>query len=210
MRRTRGGFTLVELMVVIAILGVLMALILAVLPGVIGSSNAKVAKTDIQRLMTALDAYEGHFGAYPPSVYPGADASNTVNAGIESLVIALSYASGGGPYYQFDDDSRLGNRDRDKLTSTTDKLFGSYMRTQELLEYLDPFQQPFIYFNGADLNDTFSAQYQLGSKLVTVKPAPPSGKTGAYPGEGRYQIISVGVNLQYEQGGGDDVVSWAK
>ncbi|HGY9623831.1 TPA: type II secretion system major pseudopilin GspG [Pseudomonas putida] len=72
-RRTQRGFTLIEIMVVVIILGVLGAL---VLPNVMSRpDHAKLtaARTDIQSISTALEIYRLDNGRYP-STAQGLDA----------------------------------------------------------------------------------------------------------------------------------------
>lgn len=64
-RRATGGFTLIELMVVLVILGILAAL---VVPNVLSrADDAKItaAKSDISSLMQALKLYKLDNGRYP-------------------------------------------------------------------------------------------------------------------------------------------------
>ena len=66
-RSKRRGFTLIELMVVVLILGVLAAIIV---PNVIGSADvakAGAAKQDVASLMQALKLYRLDNGRYPSS-----------------------------------------------------------------------------------------------------------------------------------------------
>lgn len=65
--RTQKGFTLIELMVVVVIIGVLAAVIL---PNVIGrddDARVTVAKTDVNNIMQALKLYKLDNQAYPTS-----------------------------------------------------------------------------------------------------------------------------------------------
>jgi prepilin-type N-terminal cleavage/methylation domain-containing protein len=65
--RNIRGFTLMELMVVITIIGILAGLSVGVV-GVIGGRNKiEAAKAGVLRLKQALDAYYNDLGAYPPT-----------------------------------------------------------------------------------------------------------------------------------------------
>src|SRR5438132_7197386 len=55
--RQEGGFTLVELMVVIAILGVLAAVVIPNFIGLIGQGQTNANKADLVSVQSAVDAY---------------------------------------------------------------------------------------------------------------------------------------------------------
>ena len=60
-----AGFTLIELMIVLFILGLLAALVAPRLMGRVGVAKQKTAQTQIQLLATALDLYHLDVGNYP-------------------------------------------------------------------------------------------------------------------------------------------------
>jgi general secretion pathway protein G len=66
-RRARAGFTLIELMVVIVILGMLVALVGPRLIGQTDKAKVQTAKTQIQNFAMALKLYKLSFGHYPSS-----------------------------------------------------------------------------------------------------------------------------------------------
>jgi general secretion pathway protein G len=62
------GFTLLELLIVIVILGLLMSLVAPSMFSKVGSSQKKTAQAQMQMLATALDTYRLDVGGYPPSL----------------------------------------------------------------------------------------------------------------------------------------------
>ena len=59
------GFSLIELLIVMVILGLLASLVGPKMFGKLGMAKQKTAKTQIEMLMTALDAYRLDVGSYP-------------------------------------------------------------------------------------------------------------------------------------------------
>lgn len=65
-RTTRGGFTLIELMLVVIIIGALVAMVMPRLTGRGEQARAQAAKADIQaNIATALKLYELDNGSFP-------------------------------------------------------------------------------------------------------------------------------------------------
>jgi general secretion pathway protein G len=60
-----AGFTLIELMIVIAILGLMAYMVAPRLMGVMGKAKPKIALADIKNLETALDLFYLDVGRYP-------------------------------------------------------------------------------------------------------------------------------------------------
>lgn len=65
--RRQAGFTLLELLVVMAIIGMLAAYVGPKYFGQLGQSEQKVARAQIEALNRALDAYRLDVGRYPSS-----------------------------------------------------------------------------------------------------------------------------------------------
>jgi general secretion pathway protein G len=64
-KKRDAGFTLIELMIVLFILGLLAALVAPRLMGRVGKAKQKTAQAQIQLLATALDLFHLDVGRYP-------------------------------------------------------------------------------------------------------------------------------------------------
>lgn len=76
----RKGFTLIEILVVIVVLAVLASLVAPNVFQHVGASKETAAKTQIEMLGAALDAYRLDNGAYP-STTQGLDALRVIPGG---------------------------------------------------------------------------------------------------------------------------------
>ncbi len=65
MKQRQGGFTLIEIMVVVVILGILAALVVPQVMSRPDQAKVTVAQTDITAIGAALDMYKLDNGAYP-------------------------------------------------------------------------------------------------------------------------------------------------
>lgn len=84
------GFTLLELLVVLVVLGLLAGIVAPKYFGQLGRSEIKVARAQIEGLSKALDLYRLDVGRYP-----------STEQGLNSLVIAPNNEpKWGGPYLQ--------------------------------------------------------------------------------------------------------------
>ncbi|MBN1268001.1 MAG: type II secretion system major pseudopilin GspG [Kiritimatiellae bacterium] len=64
----RGGFTLIEILLVVVIIGILVGVALPRLGGRKREAEISAAKADIANISTALNLYELDNGEYPPSL----------------------------------------------------------------------------------------------------------------------------------------------
>jgi len=90
MRQAQGGFTLIELMVVILIIGLLATIVVQSLKGATDKAKRVKAEADISEIKTALDRYYLDVGSYPSS-----------EQGLQALVSAPNtgrVSQGGGDY----------------------------------------------------------------------------------------------------------------
>ena len=85
--RGQAGFTLVEILVVITIIGLIMALVGPRVLNYLGESKAKAAKIQIESFSGALDLYYLDLGRYPNS-----------NEGLAALTRGNNAPGWNGPY----------------------------------------------------------------------------------------------------------------
>jgi prepilin-type N-terminal cleavage/methylation domain-containing protein len=71
--RHRAGFTLVELLTVIAIIGVLAAMVLAAMAGVRNKAKKVKAQLEMSQLVLAIQHYDSVYGRFPTSQSPNGD-----------------------------------------------------------------------------------------------------------------------------------------
>jgi general secretion pathway protein G len=86
-RRAQAGFTLVEILVVITIIGLIMALVGPRVLNYLSESKAKAAKIQIESFASALDLYYLDLGRYP-----------TTNEGLAALTQGNNAPGWNGPY----------------------------------------------------------------------------------------------------------------
>src|SRR5580698_9433468 len=91
-RAAEAGFTLLEILVVIAILGLLIGLVAPAALRQLGGAKVSVAKQSIERLGSVLDLYKLDVGSYP-----------TTEQGLQALVERPTGVSvWNGPYVKGD------------------------------------------------------------------------------------------------------------
>lgn len=86
-KRANAGFTLVELLVVLAILGLLAGLVGPQVMKFLGSSKTKTAALQVEDLAATLDLYRLELGRYP-----------STSEGLQALVQDPGMANWNGPY----------------------------------------------------------------------------------------------------------------
>lgn len=85
---TEAGFTLLEVLVVVAILGLLIGLVAPAALRQLGGARASVARQSIERMASVLDLYKLDVGSYP-----------TTEQGLQALNVRPGGATGwNGPY----------------------------------------------------------------------------------------------------------------
>src|SRR3954464_3414559 len=68
--REEGGFTLIELMIVIVILGILAGIVLFAAGGITDRGTTASCKTDVSTIQTGVEAFYAKHGSYPAHLVP--------------------------------------------------------------------------------------------------------------------------------------------
>lgn len=124
--RRRSGFTLVELLVVVAIIGVLVAILVPTVHRVRSQAQIASCKNLLKGIETALSAYQSDEGRYPPDPYdnwdgPPDDDVVYVPPGQPSFIWLL--LNGKDVYFNTEDEHLTGNppdRKNDKAIGAKD------------------------------------------------------------------------------------------
>ncbi len=153
-KQERAGFTVIELLTVLAIIGILGGLIMGAAQSARKQALVAKAKASISSLETALGMFQTDLGGYP-----------TPSAGNANLVNALSEKSG--TYV-------IGTQ---SYTLPTTDWSGPYMnfQTNEIPagQFLDPWGNPYVYEAGTDHGT--GADY---TGYVNILSNGPDGKSG--------------------------------
>ena len=209
----REGFTLIEILVVIAILSVLSGLVLAGVNAAQKHAHVRATGQEILALVQAAENYNNARGDYPPSALSALKLKRTsvVNEGNRALLLSLLGRKKGGPFLQDLKEDRLANAGGDSLSAaelaSLKKDLDIPQATPKLLEYIDMWGNPFVYIHNRDYKRAKNEYLDRDGNRVAVKAAW-SEKLGTFQNPNSYQIWSFGPNGKNENGEGDDVASW--
>src|SRR6185437_12524563 len=83
LKKRQQGFTIVELLIVIVVIGILAALVITTYAGIQAKARNSKRQTDIQSVQTQLEAYFQTNGNYPS--YANLSSSSWVTSNMKSL-----------------------------------------------------------------------------------------------------------------------------
>lgn len=203
-RGARAGFTLLEMLAVIVILGILMIVLLPRLLGTQKTAQEQLVRASLVQIGAAIDEYEHKFGDYPSSTWVDAwgTVPNSTNVGAECLVQSLWSNQWGGTSLSEDG---FVNLDEDESKKALSRL-----PTGKLFELKDAWDNPIAYIHRRDYGKQHAYVTRDGEtgELVdnTVTAATnPTTKSPRNPN--KFQLVSAGVDGRF--GTDDDLGNWA-
>ncbi len=90
-RRIERGFTIVELLIVIVVIGILAAMVIVAYSGVTGRANDEAVKSNLEGYAKQLALYEAANGAYPATVNDFLNSSGGVKASKGSYNTSINF-----------------------------------------------------------------------------------------------------------------------
>lgn len=94
LKKTGQGFTLIELMVVLAIIGVLTSVVVPAVTGMISKARDVRRRADIQSIALALEMFRDQVGRYPTPDEAGSNACGNWRSSITADFMAALVANG--------------------------------------------------------------------------------------------------------------------
>jgi prepilin-type N-terminal cleavage/methylation domain-containing protein len=201
--RSRAGFTLIEILAVLVILGILIVILVPRLVGATDAAKIKLQRAEFVKLDAALSEYEHQFGDYPPSSFleEWGTPPNDTNTGVEALVLSLWSPKWNGSGLPAD---HLINNDDDR----TKKPLAIFPKS-DLFEIADQWGNPIAYFHRRDYarkDKYLTRENKSGEEQETTVLARKDPVTGLYYNANRYQLISAGLDGVFETE--DDIGNW--
>lgn len=207
MQRVQRGFTLIEVLVVVSILGVLAGLISIL----VVQAQAKKLEFETDQIVkaqlpTAIDLFKSQFKKLPPMTmaelagYPRwtglSVPGNTTNEGGECLLVALRHPDLTTPLNQLPGANPFGNTDGDIWNKTPEG--SDYVEAKEIL---DAWGNPIVYISKNFYDQPVRIVNRLGTEIEVHAVKRPSG---AYYNPDSFQVISLGKNEVQDDADGDD------
>ena len=193
------GFTLLELMIVMVIVGILMTALLMSGAGIFGKSAEKETTIRIQTVAALLEQFRTIEGAYPDDRLPRGVSGNPMNIQAEALFIAFF-----SPGYSGETPNQdwLVNTDLDS-SATALTIFPE----RQMFEIGDAWDNPIAYFESlhyktpgqwmAGLDEEYEAQQSNARR---------NSNTGGWEEPGRFQLISAGEDGLFDTD--DDITNF--
>jgi len=215
MARREGGFTLIEILVVVTIIGVLMGMVALIAPLAFKRREETTTQTRVQKVAVAITqlANRNALGWYPPTgtenlrdvnnakIGKDLGPGNEFNRGIETAVIAL-HLNGLDVTIDLEEDA-LRNWDGDQMPGSNPTRLG----TNDRWEIVDAWRVPLAYFSSADYKkpDAYKKIQLENGDVIEVKPWIRK-KTGLFVNPDSFQLFSAGPDGIFNTP--DDMGNW--
>jgi prepilin-type N-terminal cleavage/methylation domain-containing protein len=203
MKNKANGFTLLELMVVLVIIGVLGAVFVGYGGNIFGDSKVKAAQAKLLQLSALVEQYRNIEGEYPDDRLRKGTATDNKNANSEALFLALfdpAY-SGSRPAQDW-----LINTDGDE-TNRDMTMLGN----RQLFEIGDEWGNPIIYFDSLHYSENNGCSALAGEEgffdSYDVYPLR-SETTNSYYRPNSFQLVSAGADGEFNTE--DDLYSFSE
>jgi type II secretion system protein G len=202
----RAGFTLIEILAVILIVGILAGILISQLGGADDAAKVQTTRQKLAMLEGAIKSYELEYGDYPPSSFTDEQGhpNDGTNVGIEALVVAF-WSNG---YYGgelSDEADNLENVDGDfSGQSLTD--FGE----RALFEIVDGWGNPIAYLHRRDYEEKnrlyLTLDTETGAEIHSIPEAFWDTEKGTFYRARSFQVISAGPDAEF--GTDDDITTF--
>ncbi|MBT3710414.1 MAG: type II secretion system protein, partial [Gammaproteobacteria bacterium] len=189
--KKQAGFTLMELMIVLVIIGILSAAFVAFGGNSLEKGKVKAAKANLHAISAMIESYRSVEGEYPSDYLPSGIAVNTTNSRAEALYLALFDAEYTG---QRPSQDWLINTDSDESVRNTTAL-----GTRELFEIGDEWDNPIIYFDSLHYNDRIATIVMAGEAVIEEQEVNPhrNERTNSFSKPSSFQLVSAGPDGLY-------------
>ena len=211
-----AGFTLVEILVVLAILAALMAMVATMVPYALKQKDKLRARSLVDNIGGTLEMLKNdadQFGKYPPTrawdlrigkkmVGKDLGHTNDLNVGIECIHFVINNPDIRIDHAPSTEEGAIGNTDDDKFRTIRGNASDADAR-----EYLDPWGNPLVYINCNDYKDPKGAnQILVAGQNVTIHAKKLSSKEGGgYLFPNTFQLFSLGPDgVQDDDDAGSD------
>jgi len=116
-RQTRRGFTLIEMLIVIVVIGILAIIVIGRFTGIGRRSREAALRSDLHSLRTAIEHFEADAGAFPPDLTDilAADGAS-ISADADGAGRSVDRTGYQGPYLRTGDN----NLPNDPMTGAAD------------------------------------------------------------------------------------------
>jgi prepilin-type N-terminal cleavage/methylation domain-containing protein len=215
MQRVQRGFTLIEVLVVVSILGVLAGLISILVVQSGGKRLAMETQMVVQtQLPTAINRFKAEISnRLPPmtvaelAAFPGwaglSITGNTTNECVECLYVALRHKDLTTPLSELAGANPFGNTDDDIWNKVPEGC-----DAPEAKEILDAYGNPIVYITKNAYNAPVRIVKPDGTEVEVHAQKRPSG---VYYNPDTFQLISLGKNgVQDDDAEGDDIENFKR